>query len=168
MSNQQTVEEFRLAVKQDILNDGVHIRGKSAACDCEQCKLEGKIQPTVFTSILDGYVHSIGFHEKGKPEILILVGPNGTDELELTKEQLNDRIRNADLFIGNIDHNGNDFIFDKNKAYNSFDIEGLYWVIIEDDDGQMQEYVKHELMDATTAYYYDCQYEVIIFKAHIR
>ena len=97
-----------------------------------------------------------------------MVGSNGVEEFELTKEQLIERIHDASNFLNTIYHYGDNFIFDKNQAYGSPNINGLYWVIVDDEDNQMQEYIKHELMSSATTYYDDCQYELIIFKVHIR
>ena len=81
------VEEWRESVKKEIQSNGVHIVAKSTACDCEECLKEGISKGNSYTSLLDGYVHSIGFHQQGLPEVIILAGSNGVEETELTKEQ---------------------------------------------------------------------------------
>lgn len=161
------LQDFKNMIKQSMIeNDGIHIVAKSLMCDCEECRKEGKIQPDVCSDIFDGYVHSIGFHEKGMPELLFLVGPNGIDEEELTKQELIDRVQDAGNFINTIFQTRDTFKFNNNQAYGSPNINGLYWVIADNDD-QMVEFIKHDLMSDATAFYDTCQFNVVVFKSHI-
>ncbi len=154
-------------VKKEIKETGISVIAISKTCDCEECKKEGVNHDNDLNDIFDGYVYSIGFHEKGLPEILILAGSNGVEEDTITKEQLTDRIHDAASFINTIFQTRDVFKYDPKKAYGSPNIDGLYWVIADDSMQQSEEFIKHELMDGATSYYKDCQYKVVILKPHI-
>lgn len=82
-------------------------------------------------------------------------------------QQVLSRMEDANIFLNTIYQTRDTFVFDREKAYGSPNINGLYWVIMDNEKLDADEFVKHELMSSATDYYNDCQYNFIIFRPHI-
>ena len=66
----QPLEKLEKEIQEAIANNGFHVNAISKFCDCEKCKSEGVVQPEFSTDIMDGYVYTAGFSEKGIPKLL--------------------------------------------------------------------------------------------------
>lgn len=89
-------------IKQTIKQDGFVLIGKSDAADCpicdSMCEEHKHEKKTIFTELTDGYVFTIGNHENGLPEILLLAGPIVKNQA-FSKEQMLENIQEGSALV---------------------------------------------------------------------
>ena len=163
----QPLEKLEKEIQEAIANNGFHVNAISKFCDCEKCKSEGVVQPEFSTDIMDGYVYTAGFSEKGMPEMLFLCGPNQSEELQITKEMLHDRIQDANSYIAHIYKTKGEGLKNDNLVQKSL-VKDVWWVnITKRYEGFDLAGVKERLMPATVAYYCNTDFDLLVFSTHI-
>jgi hypothetical protein len=163
-------------VLQQIKEKGYAVFAIADVGECLQCDAEGGEHTEMHdyvskthTVITDGYVYSVGFHNLGYPEVIVLAGPCGEEgDKVLSTKQLKERVQSAAALINHLYQNLSTYKPDPKRAINSDSIENLYWVLLNQKDKKFKHGSKALFMHAANGFHGHMNYDVLTFKAHIR
>ena len=169
MTSNPHIEIKRLAITDSIVENGVHVVATADTGDCPCCQAEGKARKhknRMYTELNDGYVHSVGFHGLGLPEIFVFVGPSGHGDEKIDVKELRERLQEAADFIHHIYENRDGFVFSKTQAYGGENClrKGLFFIICFDASEDIGDEVRNKYMSHTVGYYNTTDFKTVAFK----